>query len=288
MLAKYEKRHYDGQEKVWAGTYLNLHNEIHWHLDNEIIYIRKGTAEISVNSVVHQLSAKSCVFVDSGNLHYIRSMTPDTMISVILFSNVITNTITESKVLESPLLSSDYDFIHLYSIIKEELNKKDIYYEYMTVDYISRFLINVFRNEKTEIRTKKDEGEIYNIKKLLAYIGDNYDHITFDDAASYMGLSEAYFSRVFKSLSGITFSRYLNNVKIENAIALLRSGENHLITEVAMMCGYSSIRNFNREFLKSTGYSPTKLPSDYVFAVREFKSSGKGYDPTLKESYLMD
>lgn len=130
MLAKYEKRHYDGQEKVWAGTYLNLHNEIHWHLDNEIIYIRKGTAEISVNSVVHQLSAKSCVFVDSGNLHYIRSMTPDTMISVILFSNVITNTITESKVLESPLLSSDYDFIHLYSIIKEELNKKDIYYQH--------------------------------------------------------------------------------------------------------------------------------------------------------------
>ena len=34
MLANFEKRAYNGTERVWTGRYRNLHNLPHWHLEN--------------------------------------------------------------------------------------------------------------------------------------------------------------------------------------------------------------------------------------------------------------
>lgn len=55
-------------------------------------------------------------------------------------------------------------------------------------------------------------------KKLLYEIQKQYAHITFSQAANMMGLSESYFSRYFHRMSGMTFSRYLNIIRIERAL----------------------------------------------------------------------
>mgnify|MGYP004705387723 CR=1 FL=1 len=40
MLANFEKRAYNGTERVWTGRYRNLHNLPHWHLENELICVK--------------------------------------------------------------------------------------------------------------------------------------------------------------------------------------------------------------------------------------------------------
>ncbi len=42
MLANFEKRAYNGTERVWTGRYRNLHNLPHWHLENELICVEQG------------------------------------------------------------------------------------------------------------------------------------------------------------------------------------------------------------------------------------------------------
>lgn len=56
---------------------------------------------------------------------------------------------------------------------------------------------------------------------------------------------------------GMSYSDYVQNVKISQACYLLRSTQERII-DISLKCGYSSISSFNRNFKKLIGYSPTK------------------------------
>ncbi|MEP4766666.1 MAG: helix-turn-helix domain-containing protein [Roseibium sp.] len=55
--------------------------------------------------------------------------------------------------------------------------------------------------------------------------------------------------------SGENMSRYINRHRIEHACSLLRSGSN--ATEAMLSSGFNTKSNFNREFLRVTGKSPS-------------------------------
>ena len=76
-----------------------------------------------------------------------------------------------------------------------------------------------------------------------------------------MGFSEAYFSKFFKKIAGMTFSQYLNRVKVEEAVRLLRENKGLPVTEIAFRCGFNTIRNFNRIFKEVTGCTPCPKPT---------------------------
>ncbi len=73
MLANFEKRSYEGKERVWVGRYRNLHNLPHWHLESELIYIERGKTFISHNHQEYSLDSGDAVFLNSQDIHYIKS-----------------------------------------------------------------------------------------------------------------------------------------------------------------------------------------------------------------------
>lgn len=111
----------------------------------------------------------------------------------------------------------------------------------------------------------------------------NYNTITFQDAAKHMNYSEPYFSKHFKELFEMTFTEYLNILRIGNAIKMMKKG-NRSITDISINCGFNTVRHFNRTFKDLTGYSPTNLPQDYVFI---YRLRSFGIDPTLKTTELI-
>ena len=50
MLANFEKRENTDKSSVWAGSYQNLHNLPHWHLECELIYVQTGEVTVSHNN----------------------------------------------------------------------------------------------------------------------------------------------------------------------------------------------------------------------------------------------
>ena len=117
---------------------------------------------------------------------------------------------------------------------------------------------------------------------------ERYAEYTFEDAVRFMGMSDAYFSRYFKAMAGTTFSQYLNYVRTDNAVRLLLSGEDLTMTEIAEQCGFATIRNFNRIFREFTGFSPSRLPKDYVLSDRFSYPSEKAFNPTLYDCELIE
>ena len=68
-------------------------------------------------------------------------------------------------------------------------------------------------------------------------------------------LSEFHFSRVFKQATGMSPSRYLIRLRMEQARRLLRES-GHAIIDVGLAVGYSSPSHFAQVFRKETGVAP--------------------------------
>jgi len=73
-----------------------------------------------------------------------------------------------------------------------------------------------------------------------------------------VGLSERHFRRQFRAAYGKTVRRYLTEVRMQRAAALLR--ETRLgIEQVAHTVGYPSIKNFARSFRRAYGLTPSEF-----------------------------
>ena len=64
-------------------------------------------------------------------------------------------------------------------------------------------------------------------------------------------------AKIWKKQVGVPLNSYLNTIRIERAKVLLEAG-NRKIIDVAMECGFGSLSQFNRAFLRTTGVSPSR------------------------------
>ena len=285
MLAKYEKRSYDNNIPVWAGKYDSLQNLAHWHNESELIFINCGQASIGINGKIYQAEEGSCFLCSGGDIHYINSAVGG-ICTIIIFDNRLAANIPMKRKLLSPLLSGKYNIDKFYDLNKNELRLTPPFYEKKVSAEFLSLIIDIFRNEKNEENTVGSNQLLILYQRLLNEIDKNYQEINFSQAAKYMGYSEAYFSRVFFALSGITFTEYLNTVRIEKAVEIIKTGEKK-ITDIASLCGFNTIRQFNRVFKKMTGIPPSKITSDFKFMIYRSDISGTSFDPTLPQSKLL-
>lgn len=211
------------------------------------------------------------------------------MIRVILFDPTAAKEITNNYCLHDPLLKGSYDISSVFDTIKEEIDSARPFYEISVEQYITELVVDVFRKERTTTATNTPPNDnIVRYKSLIKEIDTNYCFISFDDAANFMGLSRSYFSKLFHKLSGITFSRYLNIVRIEKAIEMLRDRDHpQTVTQIAEKCGFDSIRNFNRMFRNITGTNPKNLPRNFTPDAHKIISVSNSFNPTLNTTRII-
>lgn len=287
MLAKFEKRAYAGNEHVWVGKYRNLHNISHWHMEHELIACREGSAQVMLDDTMFNITQQQCIFCHSGRVHYI-SASPDSLLLVCLFNEKMYDPITSPFALENPVFEDRYGILPKLSEIRHELQNQPIFFECRTEAMIGEILVDVFRGEPLRKAQWQFSDVITRYKQLLNYIDLEYEHITYQNAVQFMNMSDAYFSRYFKRQAGMTFSQYLNVVRIEKAVRLLDSAPTMKITDVMLRCGFNTIRSFNRVFRAVTGFTPTTLPPGYVLNTRSVPTIQGSFDPTLSDAELLN
>lgn len=287
MLAKFEKRAYAGNEHVLVGKYRNLHNISHWHMEHELIACREGSAQVMLDDTMFNITQQQCIFCHSGRVHYI-SASPDSLLLVCLFNEKMYDPITSPFALENPVFEDRYGILPKLSEIRHELQNQPIFFECRTEAMIGEILVDVFRGEPLRKAQWQFSDVITRYKQLLNYIDLEYEHITYQNAVQFMNMSDAYFSRYFKRQAGMTFSQYLNVVRIEKAVQLLDSAPTMKITDVMLRCGFNTIRSFNRVFRAVTGFTPTTLPPGYVLNTRSVPTIQGSFDPTLSDAELLN
>lgn len=94
------------------------------------------------------------------------------------------------------------------------------------------------------------------LRKDLRYLSAEYqDDISLDSCAKALGFHPAYLSHQFKKKMGVSFHRYLVNLRLIKAEALLEQ-DDLSVALAAGQAGFSSIKTFYRAFYEKHGISP--------------------------------
>ncbi len=106
------------------------------------------------------------------------------------------------------------------------------------------------------ISAEKEKKSERRIEMAKDYISEHHsDPITLGDLADYVELNPSYFSNLFKTETGINFSEYLLNIRMDKAKDLLRDPKIR-IYEIGSLVGYEDAVSFGRAFKKKWGISP--------------------------------
>ncbi len=93
--------------------------------------------------------------------------------------------------------------------------------------------------------------------KILHIIKWSQEHvcakIAVEDAAAELHYSKYHFCRLFKENTGMTYLQYLNNLKINHAIKLMKEGKS--ATFCCYECGFTNLAYFLQLFKEVTGYT---------------------------------
>jgi AraC-like DNA-binding protein len=98
------------------------------------------------------------------------------------------------------------------------------------------------------------------INEAIAHISA---HLTEDigetELADISQLSPSGFSRSFRRHTGMGLSQYVNRLRINLACQLMMSEDALSITEICFASGFRNLSNFNRQFLRQKGLTPSRF-----------------------------
>ncbi len=114
-------------------------------------------------------------------------------------------------------------------------------------------------NERASQGIPETEDTADAVMKVRQYAGAHYrENLSLHDVAEKLSFNPAYLGRVFKRSEGITFSEYLNRIRVEKAKLLLESGRDRVF-EIATAVGYQDESYFNRVFKRIEGITPSEF-----------------------------
>ena len=145
-------------------------------------------------------------------------------------------------------------------------------YMYMTFKMIDYLPVKISKLRKTSVKQEvepenKQEKISKDIKSKLENIVGLWveekkfirSGITIKDVAAEIGTNHNYLSKYLNSVVGMTFSVWLNTLRIEESKTLLSGPEKLSVEEVGKRVGIPEIYNYSRWFKTITGMTPQQF-----------------------------
>ncbi|MDO5010188.1 MAG: AraC family transcriptional regulator, partial [Intestinibacter bartlettii] len=93
-------------------------------------------------------------------------------------------------------------------------------------------------------------------QKCISYINEHYnENINLETVANIVHLNPSYFSSIFKKEVGVSFSNYLNKIRIEQSKLLLKNTDSSIV-EIALEVGFEDQSYFSKVFKNLTKMTP--------------------------------
>ena len=252
----------------------------HWHYYVEILIVTTGFGQLIINGRSMVLNTGDLVYILPQDVHSISGISTndfeyavikfdpkilfDSTYDAFIFTNIIPiispidplykyfpHSILPSqktgKVLNTVKTFQEKPYGYEFQI---KSNLMQLFYEF--INHINNQGINLLEHSLQNV-------DFTSILPAFTYIEEHFDKpITAYTAANHCHLSYSYFSRLFKKISGITFTMYLNFVRITEAERLLI---NHAqsITDIGFQVGYMDTSYFIRQFKNFKGITPKQF-----------------------------
>lgn len=259
----------------WKGTWNNLH----YHNEYiEILYAKKGRFSVMLNGVVYDIAPGSVFVINSGELHATRSHQPDDPEAELMCLRFMPEVLYTSK---QNILEFEYNITQIFDFLGNirylspdivENSYLPVEFNYLKQEEETRnfgYALNIrsstlrifawiirYWHQNTIIDTSQMKISTTNLLILMkTYVEENYQTATLRSAAKALNLSYSYFSRLFNSYIGMSFSDYVNLTRVNHSMTSLTTTD-HSITDIALEVGFSSSSHYIQNFRKFKNISP--------------------------------
>ena len=270
MNYKYEIINY---EKNIPARIMNLDlssethkTELHWHREPELVYVLEGAAECPRNGEQTIVNEGELIFFNSEDVHLVRPVSGgSSRLLCIQFSFEYMRMFC--KMIDSVI----FDIPSHPEVIPElmdalnglaRLDENDEYAVLLQISYINKiyyllmkYCVSFKRASGNLIIPKRDFSYA---KTAIAYINDNFKReIPLSEISNVVNLSPSYFSKYFKNVTQISFSEYLANLRLENALQDMLN-KNSTVSAAALENGFANVKSFITQCKKIYGQTPAQ------------------------------
>ena len=247
----YESKHSLSPDlcKIRAGK--NVSFPPHLHSSFEFITVTEGEMTVTVDNRPYDMTAGSALLIFPHQIHALK--TPHTSRHILCifsphlvqaYSGVFLHSFPESNLFHLPAFCRE-----ALEIAAEEptdiLHIKGLLYS----------LCGAFdRTARYHQKPADREGLLTGIFRFIeVHFGDD---CSLRALAMHTAYHYVYLSRYFKRCTGFSFTDYVNRYRVDEASYMLKNSDKSVL-QIALDCGFESLRSFNRNFKAITGKTPS-------------------------------
>lgn len=245
----------------------NYRFESHAHREYEINYVNTGCCIMGVEEEYVPLRQGECIVIAPGQSHCFMVDMQKTC-KITQLEAVIRFPKEAVGKLLFPAMESPYCKLHdcekLLPLLErisyfhraEELSQADQVQLDFSLLELFALLSEQFEGQlRDRLESEKDSGKV---EEIIRYIHENLDQeLNMEALAVSYGVSSRYVRRYFQEQMGMGSSEYITMLRIGRAKQLLWRPE-YSVTDVALMCGFSSSQYFCRVFRRQTKTTPAQ------------------------------
>ena len=257
-------------------NHLSPEHRLHYHEYAELLFGISGSASVDVGTERLTLLPGSMIIIYNGEPHNVLFSGEKCKYHVVKFlpqilvageqayseySYVLSlmEHIPSRQRFFAPETLSESEIPRLFEHLKEEWDAHAFGYELSLRSDVTRIFLYILRRWREEnlalMEYALHSSQRNLIHKALSVIHENYADINEAQAAALCGVSAPYLSRCFKKAMRISFSVYLNNVRLQEAEHLLLTTDTS-VTDIAQSVGFSTSAYFIACFRARHGSTP--------------------------------
>ena len=262
----------------------NIITNPHKHNSVELAYVVKGKLKQNISGKDVEFSEGEICMIDKNSMHY-DYLYPDG--SMVVFISITDSFISRSRLenrkyagknidgfLRDVMIRNREKFSYIRFTPGEGLNQEtpELIAGILSELWNSRCgstliiqgclerLLSLLPVEYSFSLTRDERSYIRELlfKEITEYMKEHYYHIAIEDLSARFNYNEDYFNRLIKEFAGMTYSRYLQEIRLDKAVNLLQTTEIS-IENIAHAVGYNNVGYFYKIFFNKY----RKKPGDY-------------------------
>lgn len=254
----------------------------HCHDSQQLVRIIQGHVSITANSQTISLYEGDCCILGSNVVHCCVPCTDDTVFESVTFNlrdlfdlsqphyalikMVVTHQLEFNLFYNRP---EDSEIKSRITAMFEALQDNGICSTMILIGKLIDIITAAIALDDYTLYDSEDANRLFKYHSkssvIFRYILDNYkDEITLEGMANSIELSEKYFCKFFKEMTGYRPMEFLNKFRIEAAAIELRSNLTESINDIAQSCGFKDPCYFTKLFKRFIGLSPREYREPHI------------------------
>ena len=249
-MVDFEKHRSDKIEYIYNQNDTNLNFQKHTHRSFEVMFALEGALCCEIDGQNFDISAGEAILILPGQIHSYKTQKYSKSYLCVFSNDWVIEFYNETKGnhFKNPVFKFEGKEIveNLQNKTLDKYKIKSVFYGICSAVFTGSELI------------KSNEANFALVNSIAFYVQDNYKtNINLKSIAKEFGYNYCYLSTFFNENFGMNFSSYVNNYRLQLALGYLETTDK-TVTEISQLCGFETIRNFNRLFARQYNMTPNQ------------------------------